>query len=588
MSKEKILQFKRANCRNCYKCVRNCPVKAITVQEQQAQILEHQCILCEKCTLVCPQNAKKETNHIEEINALIAQGKQVIVTVHRTYLARYGERSFSRIKEVLQQLGFSDAIETGDGFERMRKAYQRHMKSHVWITSMCPVIVRLIEKQYPEMIPNLLPVLSPTQSHAQMLKAQYPDAVVVSLSPCISSMAEEMEPVHFTDYVLTYQQLEEWLAEKQLKITNDGHLPATFNAEAAKALNYGIGDLLELPEGMEFIRGDSMDTCRMVLDEIHRGGYHDCLVELVACPGGCLGGPSFGARPKVMRSLLRVRQACRDSKELMETSPEIVEQQKAKLQKIEASCPPLPERIFSSRPDTSFAYPSEEQIRKILHAMGKDKPEDELDCSACGYDTCRAKAVAVAQKKAEITMCVPFMLSRSENYSNKIINAMSGMLVTTDYHLKIVHMNKAAIETFAMNGQTKLVGGPVSAIMDDYELANLISFDVNAHQDEFELEVHGKKRIIRRTLTNDRKNELILCVLNDITKQREEERQLEMARREAAAMADKMAADQMRMVHQIAGLLGETAASTKVAVEQLKQTIQPKKEADKTNPPFGK
>ena len=203
--------------------------------------------------------------------------------------------------------------------------------------------------------------------------------------------------------------------------------------------------------------------------------------------------------------------------------------------------------------------------------MGKFTLEDELNCGACGYNTCREKAKAVLAGKAEISMCVPFMRERQESYSNKIINVMPGILVTVDYHLKVIHMNQAARDLFDPLHKKELIGAPVSDLMDDYSLVNLISFDKNRSDDQIYLE--DRKIYLERTLANDRKNQLILCVMKDITREMEEKLRIRKARNNAAAMADKLAAEQLKLVHQIASLLGETAADTKVAVEQLKRTI---------------
>ena len=217
------------------------------------------------------------------------------------------------------------------------------------------------------------------------------------------------------------------------------------------------------------------------------------------------------------------------------------------------------------------AEASEEDIKKVLAQMGKFTPEDELNCGACGYNTCREKAKAVLAGKAEISMCVPFMRERQESYSNKIINVMPGILVTADYQLKVIHMNQAARDLFDPLHKKELIGAPVSDLMDDYSLVNLISFDKNRSDDQIYLE--DRKIYLERTLANDRKNQLILCVMKDITREMEEKLRIRKARNNAAAMADKLAAEQLKLVHQIASLLGETAADTKVAVEQLKRTI---------------
>ena len=148
---------------------------------------------------------------------------------------------------------------------------------------------------------------------------------------------------------------------------------------------------------------------------------------------------------------------------------------------------------------------------------------------------------------------------------------MPGLLVTVDYNLKIIQMNKAALKLFNMQKKRRLIGKPVSEIMDDYSLASILAFDRNLMQDEIYLE--DQKCYLDRVMTNDRENKMILCIMKDITKERKHKEQIQNAQLEAARMADKLVEEQLKIVQQIAGLLGETAADTKVAVEKLKNTI---------------
>ena len=155
MSHTSILQFRTANCKNCYKCIRNCPVKAIRVTNQQAQIIEEQCILCEKCIAVCPQHAKVEHDDIPAIQRVIASGKKVIASVHPAYLARYGWNSIGDLEKYLQKMGFWQAFDAAQGAAVMKEEYTRLLREQqqkkLVISSNCPVVVRLIETKYPHL-----------------------------------------------------------------------------------------------------------------------------------------------------------------------------------------------------------------------------------------------------------------------------------------------------------------------------------------------------------------------------------------------------------------------------------------------------
>ena len=567
-----FLQFKKVHCRNCYKCVRNCPVKAIRVINHQAQILEDQCILCEKCTLVCPQNAKEELNMIPRVHDFIQSGGQVIASLHPAYVAEFGTDSLPALTEALKKLGLSDTFDAAAGAYLVKTAYENLVEERAQetptISSNCPVIVQLVQKRYPDLVPYLAPVLSVMQAHARYLKEQYPDARILSVSPCISGLAQMREADNYVDYVITFSELQEWLTAVQVQVA----APSNASPDADRdirlsrimAMSGGFTMAMHPSVHQRYLPACGIDSCKQILNEFmaNPDSYSNCFLELNACPNGCIGGPSFRrTKTGLLHGLIRLQNAS-------------LYKGISNYKRDDFSAQSLTD--VSRHYDTFVlrqqeAEASEEDIKKVLAQMGKFTPEDELNCGACGYNTCREKAKAVLAGKAEISMCVPFMRERQESYSNKIINVMPGILVTVDYQLKVIHMNQAARDLFDPLHKKELIGAPVSDLMDDYSLVNLISFDKNRSDDQIYLE--DRKIYLERTLANDRKNQLILCVMKDITREMEEKLRIRKARNNAAAMADKLAAEQLKLVHQIASLLGETAADTKVAVEQLKRTI---------------
>ena len=567
-----FLRFKKVHCKNCYKCVRNCPVKAIRVINHQAQILEDQCILCEKCTLVCPQNAKEELNMIPKIHDFLQAGGQVIASIHPAYVAEFGPDSLPALTAALKKLGISDAFDAAAGAYLVKTEYERLINERAQtlptISSNCPVIVQLIQKRYPDLVPYLAPVLSSMQAHGKYLKEQYPNARILSISPCISGLAQMREHENYVDYVITFSELQQWLTAAQVQVeTLTPPLPgqaADIRLSRIAAMSGGFTMAMHPSAHQRALPACGIDSCKQILKELteNPGSYSNCFLELNACPNGCIGGPSFRrTKTGLLHGMIRLQNAS--------LSNGISDYEKDDFSAAALTDISRHYDTFVLRREDTPA--SEEEIRKVLAQMGKFTPEDELNCGACGYNTCREKARAVLAGKAEISMCVPFMRERQESYSNKIINVMPGILVTVDYQLKVIHMNQAARDLFDPLHKKELIGAPVSDLMDDYSLVNLISFDKNRSDDQIYLE--DRKIYLERTLANDRKNQLILCVMKDITREMEEKLRIRKAQNNAAAMADKLAAEQLKLVHQIASLLGETAADTKVAVEQLKRTI---------------
>ena len=398
------------------------------------------------------------------------------------------------------------------------------------------------------------------QFHANYLKKQYPKARIVYVSPCISVMSELREPGNEVDYVITLEELAEWLKKEGISVKEEEPERSAYRSREI-ALADGLTDLLGTVKGIRKLSVSGMEQCREVLKELHPEDFENCFLEMYACSGGCVAGPSFQMKKgRYLADVFAVKNAA-FGKNFHE----------------EAGDYELPEfelrRNFGYCPAQVQAEDevSEEEIRDVLAEMGKFSPKDELNCGACGYNTCREKAIAIIQNKAEVAMCIPYMRARQESYSNKVFNAMPGLLVTVDYNLKIIQMNQTATKLFNVPKKRRLIGKPVSEIMDDYSLASILAFDRNLMQDEIYLE--DQKCYLDRVMTNDKENKMILCIMKDITKERKHKDQIYHAQVEAARMADKLVEEQLKIVQQIAGLLGETAADTKVAVEKLKNTI---------------
>lgn len=557
-----IMQLKKANCKNCYKCVRNCPVKAIRIHNHQAQIIEEQCILCERCVEVCPQNAKVEINQIPDIKQQMRQGEMLIASVHPAYLAKYGRRSFKSLEKDLKALGFWKAFEASEGAYLMKTEYEqvlRKREQKLTISASCPVIVRLISKKYPSLIENLAPVLSTMQTHAKYLQTQYPDARIVYISPCISAISEIQEEENHVYSVITFQELNKWMEEEDISVQEEEAQGECYLSRIT-ASSGGLIQAMRPLEGKTYLSVDGLDECKAVLKELQNGKYENCFIEMNACRQGCIGGPSFRNTDfKLLNSILEIRKAS-----LVDGHPDYDRDCKVDMQL-------ALKRDFKEKDTFLERRVSEEQIKRILEEMGKFSKKDELNCGACGYNTCREKAVAVARGKAEVSMCIPYMRERQENFSNIIVNAMPGLLVTVDYDLNVVQMNKAAKDFFDISRKKKMLHEPVGQLMDDYPLVNMISFDKSISTDNFYLP--SRNKYVERVMTNDRKNKLILCIMKDVTKEIEQQKKARRARIQAAELADKLAKEQLRNVHLIAELLGETAADTKAAIEKLKETI---------------
>lgn len=550
-----ILQFKKVNCKNCYQCVRNCPVKSIEVKNHQAQIIERECILCGRCTVVCPQKAKTEVCELPRVRELLLGGARLVASVAPSYAAFFSLSGFAPLREALLQLGFADARETAEGAYLVKSEYERlaARDARPIVTSACTAVNAYVEKHYPEALPYLAPVLTPMQAHARLIKRGDPGVVVIFIGPCISKKAECLAPDSYTDVALTFENLRDWLGESRIAL-HDACEPHEPRRSRFFPTDGGILATMERLPGRRYVSASGMEECMAALRDVVAGRLPGCVLELSACRGSCVGGPSFADE-----GLSRLASQCA----------------------VEATARADDGRDFDLPRETpveaayhdrkiEYAMPTEKQILTILQRMGKHGVEDEINCGICGYASCREKAVAIYFGKAEQTMCLPYMQSRAESLSGKILEVTPNAVLAVDDTLKILQVNAAACELFGLR-DTDLVGQPVSRVLDEFDFVEMLSArKPRAARNVFLAEYNV---YLEQNLLYDAPGGVIVCIMKDITREKQRRGQLRKRRLQTAGMADAIVEKQLRIVHEIASLLGETAAETKAAVRDLKETI---------------
>ena len=559
-----ILRFKKANCKNCYKCIRNCPIKAIELKDGQAQVIENDCVLCGKCVLVCPQNAKEVRNDVSAAKALIASGKNVFASIAPAFIASYGVSGIDEFSSYLKKLGFAGVSETAQGAYVVKSEYEKMVENRtedVIISSCCSTIVTLIQKYHPSILKYVAHVLSPMQTHARLIKEENPDSYVVFIGPCISKKHEAEAYSGYVDCVLTFDELNDWFGEENIE------LPAAPEAlDSTKYLSRffpvsgGILKTMKKDPAFSYITVDGMENCLEAIGELEKGNLKNCFIEMSACPGSCINGPSIRRhKHSVLSSKMRTEnyasghteQICYEKDYNIKTDMD------------------LTKHISDER--ISVVMPGEAQIEEILRKMGKTKKEDELNCGTCGYATCRDKAVAVYFGKAEISMCLPYMMEKAASLSDKIIEVTPNAILTVDKDLKIRQINDACREMFGIADAKDVIGKDVSLLMSADNFLSVLGGDERLiTTKEFMAEYNI---VADQTFIYDAPNNIAICIMRDIT---EREHILEKNREmknEAASIADKVIEKQMRVIQEIASLLGETTAETKIALTELKNSI---------------
>ena len=553
-----ILKFNQDACKNCYKCVRYCPVKSMRVYKGLPQIIHNECIVCGNCVSVCPQHAKYVVSEVKASRSSSGAGKQVVASVDSTYLAYFETPGFSGVRQALRTLGMSEAYETAEGaqlVERQLEILVSRAEGRPVITSGCPSIVLYAEKHFPEALPYLAPVLSPMQAHAQILRQRCPGAVIVYISPCIARKEEtkDFESVG-ADYAITFDELAAWMAEAGVKMPADVE-PDEPKISRGYVVTGGVEDGMTHLIGVDYLAVDTLDDCIKVMKCVADGGLTDCVIEMSACHGNCIGGMVFSRKD---RNLLESRKRIENASAYNGGDYDISE------------------RIDLYRAMEDHHIRKEEDvpdsaITGILRKMGKFTAEDEIDCGLCGYATCRESARAIYEGRAEVSMCLPYMKEKAETYSEKIINVSPEGIITVSKKLKVKQINNAACRIFGIKDPSDIIGYPVSRIMDEYDFVKLMSIDDTQYTDQIFLAEYNV--YLERIFICDPQRTMFTCIMRDVTRSRQRKSQVQKTKLHAADIADNIADKQLRIVHEIASLLGETAAETKVAVHDLKEAI---------------
>lgn len=553
-----FLKLKKSNCKNCYKCIRHCPVKSIKFSGNQAHIVGNECILCGQCFVVCPQNAKEIADETERAKVLINSGAPVIASVAPSFIANYDGVGFEELKSALKKLGFADAEETAVGATIVKREYERLLEDEhrdILISSCCHSVNLLIQKYYPTCLPYLADVLSPMQAHCEDIKRRTPEAKTVFIGPCVAKKDEADHYAGITDAVLTFEELTNWFAEAGVTLEhkldkNDRSLARFFPTTG------GILKTMQanMRSDYTYLAIDGVENCKAALHDIAEGKIHNCFIEMSACAGSCIGGPVM---EKYHRMPVRDYMAVSDyaGKEDFDVAqPDFITLRK-NMEFIERKAP----------------HPSEKEISDALKKMGKLKPEDELNCGSCGYNTCREKAIAIIEGKAEVSMCLPFLKERAENFSDNIINNTPNGIVVLNEDYEVQQINRAALKLMNIPRASDVMGEPIIRILDPKPFMDVQRTGRSLRDSKVYLAEYDK--YVEQTIVFDKEYKALICIMRDVTDEELQKQKKEDLSRQTVETADRVVDKQMRIVQEIASLLGETAAETKIALTKLKESM---------------
>ncbi len=566
-----VIGFKEAKCKNCYKCVRVCDVKAITVQNEQAQIMNDKCILCGHCLDACPQNAKTFISDLDRVKGYLRSGIPTIVSIAPAYLGVMKYKTPGQVITALLKLGFREVRETAEGAAYVTNEYEKLLMQGSMeniITTCCPSVNDLIEIYYPSLAKYMAPVVSPMIAHGKLIRAMYGQSVkVVFLGPCIAKKREaegDERTKGYIDAVINFKELEQWLKEENIDLFSlPDTPPQNPNPEVNRLYPISSGVLSSVVATKSaadqyrkfYVHGTH--NCIELFESMERGEVSGCFIEANICNGGCIKGPAID----------------RDS----------ISRFKVKLD-MEESIPKKPvekETFYRDFSGLSFAkafgdrspkdpMPTEDEINEILRKTGKINPKDMLNCGACGYPSCRDKAIAVYQGKAELNMCLPYMHERAQSMSNVVLDTTPNIIIIVDADMKIQEFSKAAEHYFHIS-RADAREMYLYEIIDHTDFMNVLDTHENILGKRVTYEDIGLATL--QNIVYIEEQNCVLGIFQDVSQEEEQKKQAYKVKMETIEMAQKVIDKQMMVAQEIAGLLGETTAETKVTLTKLRDTI---------------
>lgn len=551
------LKFKEANCKNCYKCIRHCPVKSIRFSENQANIIDEECILCGNCYVVCPQNAKEIRNDISTVKALLTSGVPVYASIAPSFVAYYGNATINSMEKALKKLGFAGVEETAVGATIVKKQYElmtRKAEQKVIISSCCHTVNLLIQKYYPKALPYLAHIVSPMQAHSMDIKRRFPGGKTVFIGPCISKKAEAESYGGIVDCVLTYEELTLWLKEQKIQLE---FVEDTNNESRARFFPTTGGILKTMTAGNRdytYMAIDGIENCILAIEDVIKGKLNKCFIEMSGCIGSCIGGPAMGKENcSPIKNYIAISQYAGNE------DFHVGDYEEQALKKDMSSL--TPRQVYLGR----------KAIEEVLKKMGKTKPEDELNCGSCGYNTCRDKARAVLQGKANLHMCLPYLKEKAESFSDNIIKNTPNGIIVLNESFEVQQINAAACRMLNIRNPKDVLGDNVVCILDPQPFIEAYEKGIECYYKSTYLPEYNK--YVDQTVIYDKSYHIIICIMRDVTEETLQREKKEAMGRSTIEITDKVIEKQMRTVQEIASLLGETTAETKIALTKLKESL---------------
>lgn len=550
-----------AECQDCYKCVRHCPVKAIQVRDGHAAVIPEMCVACGNCVEVCPVKAKQVRNGTGRARRLLAETVPVYVSLAPSWVSEFRGVSAAQLVRALKELGVAGVSETALGAQLVSAEIARKLDEEspgLLLSSACPTSVDFIRKYLPELADRITPVASPLIAHCRLLRDTFGENIrTIFIGPCIAKKNESDRHPALLNLALTYPELRQLFREEGIdpaRVTpraEDSFVPEAAEEGARYPIEGGMNDTIAFQtrnRKVHYVTLSGLENIDLALSgirELPKG--ETVFVEMLACHGGCVHGPCAEHDSPGLLERLRVLNYAR--------LPEQPRRRTAK------------SGIGDDFPAAAFEppVPGINEIAAALRSIGKNSPEDELNCDGCGYDTCRNFAQALLAGRAEPSMCVSYLKKQAQKKANALLRSISSAVVITDKKLQIIECNRNFAALFgedtleAFDACPGLAGADLKRIVP---FAGLFASSLQSGHDVRRDSLKVGKRLYNLNIFNIEPREVVGAVIFDVTN-------TEMRREQIAARAREVIDRNLATVQEIACRLGEQMADTELLLRSI-------------------
>lgn len=561
-SREHPLFTIKNDCQDCYKCVRECPVKAIKIEDNSAQIVPELCVACGKCYKVCPVRAKQDRDDVTRAKNMLKSGEKVYVSLAPSWVAEFENVTKEQLLTAIKELGFAGVSETALGAEEVSAHLAQFLakqKKGLFLSTACPSFVEYIDKYMPDLTPNLTPVLSPVLSHCKLMRERLGnDIKIVFVGPCIAKKFEADRNPDLLSLSISFRDLRRWFREKGIDYHNiKPEKGIDFIYKRAEEGRYypiegGMIETIRPYGGVDHVYMAQLTGLENIQRELERirGDMPEMPVfmECLACEGGCVNGPCTRNLKSGFEKRVKVLEDVKTSKKTGHRKGEINITKK-----------------YDKDPVENNTY-TEEQIKKVLNMLGKYTLEDEINCNACGYDNCRNFAKAILDGKAEIDMCVSHIKQQAQRKANALLKCIPSPIVIVNANLSIMEYNDYFVQAFwneeehgDIYDKNNLIG---ANLRDFVSFTNLFSASLELGEDVKRENAHHQDKVYDVMVFNIEKKQVVGGVMQDVTK-------VEIKREKIAEKAKEVIEKNLATVQQIACTLGEHMAETEVLLRSI-------------------